>query len=142
MGKKKKHGILDAQSAASKLKLAKQSTQTKKAAKRSGTDAQYVTKHPKTPAAIEDASYQNSNRLGAVRRQKSCKAQTVETTTPRNCTLSSPLQQQCAIIVFKLLHGVNQRRSSGSLKTLCLGEGVQVCGSSHYCSASHVETFY
>jgi hypothetical protein len=40
--------------------------------------------------------------------------------------LSSPLQQQCAIIVTKLLNGVKQRRSSGSLKTLCLAPNIKV----------------
>ena len=40
--------------------------------------------------------------------------------------LNSPLQQQCAVIVARLLYGMKQRRSSGSLKTLCLAPNVQV----------------
>jgi hypothetical protein len=51
---------------------------------------------------------------------------TTSTGSKHHPALSSPLQQQCAIIVTKLLNGVKQRRSSGSLKTLCLAPNIQV----------------
>lgn len=76
--------------------------------------------HAKTAEAKKKPAQRESSQHGGTLKQQRPDA--------KASVLSSPLQQQCAVIVSKLLHGVNQRRSSGSLKTLCLAPSVQVLG--------------
>lgn len=97
MGKKKKGGILGRQTAASQATNIQSIAGKKSHSKRD-------------PGEVSKTAAKQQQRAEA-----------------KASALSSPLQHQCGVIVGKLLHGMQQRRSSGSLKTLCLAPNVQVC---------------